>query len=218
MFDSADLQVIRGKCSLGILHDSMVEPLVSLGFESWVAAFMLSRCFHSQREEFPVAAVPLADQFNHSTLLFNTRLREVDKEGFFFYAERCISKGEEILNNYGIDSAHEMMVTHGFVDPANCITEIVFPLRFLHNTDLAENRTEDLLKIRIDDPDIIPKALMDALPLAEFKENLRNGLIRAVERLLVLIEKIPSTLKFQGMIEIDRSNCKKYLEQLRAFH
>ena len=79
----------------------------------WVTAYMLSRSFSHPDG---IATVPLADMFNHSTLNWNTRIREME-DSYVFYAERDIVEGEEVLSNYGDEyDVMSMMVTHGFVD------------------------------------------------------------------------------------------------------
>lgn len=219
MSNQLELSSVIQESSLGFLHTGMIEPLLHLGHERWVIAYMLSRCFQSEREGFPLAAVPLADQFNHSSELFNTRLREVVGEGFCFYAERNVSQGEEILNNYGIDSGLEMFITHGFVDPANCMTEIVIPLQYLQEVEGED--AGDLIKIKTDDQELIPKELMDAIPaFPELQRSLKLAIKRGVLRFKKNLEKISlEACKLSDFVAQDISNCEHYLERLESeFH
>ena len=210
---------VVGKCSFSFLYDQTIKPLINLGFEDWIVAYMLSRCFRSFRGEgFGLAAVPMADQFNHSLRNFNTRFREiVEEKVFVFFAECDIKKGDEILNNYGIESDLEMMLTHGFVENINDLNEIVFPLHYLKEENESGDCGEiELIKINVDAANVIPRELLDAMPaFPEFKYQLKNGLKRAVSRLLLDLETVSvSHDKLTHIIAKDRENCRAYLDML----
>ena len=104
----------RGICgSFKFLLESISADLPDV--PKWASAYMLSRSFELEDSTDSIASVPVADLFNHSTINFQTRIRQCET-GFRFYAESPIQAGCEIFNNYGIDDTLTMMATHGFYD------------------------------------------------------------------------------------------------------
>ena len=107
----------------------------------FATAVMLSRCF--EHELVGLALVPFADQFNHSSNNWHTRIREDGANGFCMYAERDIAAGDQIFNFYGPYSNPWLLLTHGFTEDQNpfndlllpddntvksvCVTDLVFP-------------------------------------------------------------------------------------------
>ena len=80
----------------------------------FATAVMLSRAF--AHDQVGIAFVPFADQFNHSSTQWQTRIREDGADGFRMYAEKDILKGEQIFNSYGQVSDAWLFLTHGFTE------------------------------------------------------------------------------------------------------
>lgn len=92
----------------------------------FATAVMLSRCF--EHEEVKLALVPFADQFNHSSDSWHTKIREDGERGFLMFAERNIHAGEQIFNFYGPHSDSWLLLTHGFTEASNPFNdEIMLP-------------------------------------------------------------------------------------------
>jgi hypothetical protein len=149
-------------------------------------AYMLSRSFVSESDRGSIASVPFGDMFNHSTVNWNTRIREItDEKRFVFYAERDIEKNGQIYNNYGQQSGLEMMATHGFIDQEMNFSEIVFPISLMsEETNCSLEPEGSLVRIDVEASDVLPGDLRSALPLAEFTPSLVSGLKRACNRML----------------------------------
>ena len=190
------------------LFHATVDPLLA-DFERDLVALLLSRCFAS--DAAGIAAVPLADQFNHSTLSWNTRLRE-DIEGrkFFFISERKIFKGEKVLNYYGIDNTVEMQVTHGFVDEGLCDSLIVFPMALMKETFGKLENDDVLVKIDVEGDSVIPEDLLKAMPLLCFVPALVEGLVRCMNRMINSMEG----RELHPLVKKDLSNCVTYKNRL----
>ncbi|EEQ98411.1 hypothetical protein Pmar_PMAR013760 [Perkinsus marinus ATCC 50983] len=95
--------------------DSVVElcPNSPRAMIRWAVEVMMSRAFES--EVCGLCVIPLADQFNHSSTKWHTRVREVEG-GFQMLAEKPVKKGEEIFNNYGLYTNEMLLLTHGFIE------------------------------------------------------------------------------------------------------
>lgn len=208
---------LTGYSSVANVYRSLVLPLKEQ-YSSWAVGLALSRCFSSENREEGIAFVPFADQFNHSTNSWNTRIRE-DSKGFMFFAEKNIEKGEEIFNNYGIESDIEMWVTHGFVDDGLNTSLIYIPLSLLKRDDSSLPSDDDpLLKIDVNSSDPIPEELRSLLVLDDFIARLVDALILALDRML------DSDFASSGshdpilvsLLEKDRKNCEFYKQRLLA--
>ena len=189
-----------------------VEPLLAK-FDERIVALLLSRCFASDHGS--IAAVPLADQFNHSTLHWNTRIREdVEKRVFYFIAERKIFKNDEILNNYGINNVVEMFVTHGFVDAGLCDSVIVFPTALMKETFSGLIDHDDvLISVDVSGDSVIPASLLAAIPMDYFVPALVDGLVRAMDRMVASMEGKSQ----HPIVRKDLENCQTYKQRLLEF-
>ena len=221
MWPSGWNTTVKGS-SLGYLYSSIVHPLVALDdIPKWVIAFMLSRSFASERVPDAIATVPFADQFNHSTDSFNTRIREIVEENrFVFYAETGIARGEEIYNCYGALGPLEMFVTHGFTDGTQ-EDVIIFPTSLMADGDGEADGipvAEDAL-IRIDvNGSVPPDDLVAALPLPEFVPSLVAGLKRAISRMIHSSSMRPPTdnVSVSTLLDADVRNLHTYLDRLNS--
>ncbi|KAF4727096.1 hypothetical protein FOZ62_024890 [Perkinsus olseni] len=127
--------------------DSVAElcPGSSKAAVRWAVEVMMSRAFES--DVCGLCVIPLADQFNHSSTAWHTRVREVEK-GFQMLAERPVKKGEEIFNNYGMYTNEMLLLTHGFIECNNphdhYITIEVFDAAFAVDVDDDKIIPDDL--------------------------------------------------------------------------
>jgi len=119
MWAAADLaHRFQGMSLLGVYRSSIGRwfaegVLPETNVFRFATAVMLSRGF--SHETAGIAIVPFADQFNHSSRGWQTRIRE-DSAGFCMYAEESISAGEQIFNFYGEVSDFWLLLTHGFTE------------------------------------------------------------------------------------------------------
>ena len=216
------LQSINLLSSLGNVFIALTSPYTDK-FPRWVLALALSRCFDSESQNGTIAFVPYADQFNHSTRCWNTRIRETSDGAFCFYAETRIEKNSEILNNYGIESDIEMWVTHGFVDDGLTDSVIYLPLSFLRVEDSQQDdEAEDdpLMKIDVNCDEVIPREIRNLFILDDFLPKVCDALIRAMNRMLIsddlVIEGVSNPIA-RSLIQKDRRNCAKYRQRLVEF-
>ena len=161
--------------------------------------------------------MPFADQFNHSTQAWNTRIRE-HADRFEFVAENNIDTGEETFNNYGVESDIEMWVTHGFVDEGLKDTLICIPISLLSSDSSAVPEDDPIIKIDVSGPDLIPSDLQSLLVLDEFIPPLLQALSRALDRMLssYLEEEEFRDPYLRNLLEKDRKNCELYRQRLLA--
>ncbi|KAF4675508.1 hypothetical protein FOL47_007646 [Perkinsus chesapeaki] len=123
----------------------------------WAVEVMMSRAFES--DVCGLCVVPFADQFNHSSTKWHTRVRQVD-DGFQMLAERPVKAGEEIFNNYGMYTNEMLLLTHGFVEPNNP-----------HDHYITIEVYEAAFAIDVDGPSAIPDDLKDYLSLKDVPED-----------------------------------------------
>ncbi len=167
------------KGSLKFLLDSIVGDLSDI--PKWAAAYMLSRSFEIERPggSPSIASVPVADLFNHSTLDWNTRIRQCE-DGFRFFAEKNIFSGTQIFNNYGIDDQILMFLTHGFIDDGLKEDVLSIPVSLVREDNDEGSRDEDIL-IRIEVEEEKCFEFLDTLP--------ESWKPRAVDRMKRTVEK-----------------------------
>ncbi len=207
---------VCGTSSVSNLFKILVSPyLDDITIPNWLVALGLSRCFDSECRSEGIAFVPFADQFNHSTPNWNTRLREED-DHFIFYAERRIEANEEILNNYGIDTTVEMWTTHGFIDDGLIEDIIYIPLSFLRESDILNEDGEDvILRINVNSKEVIPNEINELFVLKDFLPKVADCLIRAMDRMVNDNSGSSSNdVILNRILEQDKSNCLLYRKRL----
>lgn len=192
-------------CSITHVFESLVRPLFNTSYHRWMVALLLSRCFSGKGSS--IAFVPMADQFNHSSVAANTHIRETD-EGFVFFAERAISIGEEILNDYGIESDIEMYVTHGFVCDGLKNSFVYVPISLM-GEEVQPDSEDVLIRIDVDSPSIVP----DELIVNSDGSRVVAGLLRAMDRMIASMQSM-DTIQEHELILKDLKNCIHYRNRL----
>jgi hypothetical protein len=191
-------RILCSNNSISNVYNATVRPHLSNN-PLWSVRLMMSRCFGYL--DSGIAYVPLADQFNHSTLEFHTRIRQ-EQDAYVFYAESRIEKNREIFSNYGIDSEIEMFVSHGFVD-AGMLDSFVY-LR------LGEGL---LVKVNVKDPAIFPPELNvydNRALLVRLLADVVDGMIDSTQQIdLRALSPVERTL-----VGTDLKNLKFFKSQL----
>ena len=202
------------KGSLKFLHDSIVGDLSD--FPKWAAAYMLSRSFEIERwgSSPSIASVPVADMFNHSTLDWNTRIRQCE-DGFRFFAEKNIFSGTQIFNNYGIDEQILMFVTHGFIDEGLRQNVLYIPVSLLREEDDGGSRDEDIL-IRIEVEEAKCFQFLDSVP-ESWKPRAVDRMKRAVEKQIDEFSRLDLTAEnvfLQKIYKSEKNNLELFYRYL----
>lgn len=179
--------------SVSFLYRAMIE---GIGLDrSDAAKIMVSRCFASSSKFGSIAYVPFADDFNHSTNAWNTRIREDD--GFLFYAESEIQEKEEIRNCYGIETGVEMYLTHGFLEDALGMSILIIPV--------TVGGSERLVRIDVDNLNEIES--WDISLLGDMRRECQSitlSLVRMLER-----DEVERDQYLSVLLAADLSNVEK---------
>jgi hypothetical protein len=196
MWDSCLIEKYRGSSFFHLFNALMSDCPPDL--DRIFFAYMLSRSFVSFNGPGHIGSVPIGDLFNHSTLEWNTRIRE-SGNFFEFYSEKFIPKNFEILNLYGNEYCDlEMMMTHGFIDRGLNSSCIMFPVSLMSEDGMADDPTSPLVRIDVGDEDlIIPPEF--SIPLPEFIPSVEAGLKRAVDRMIDSSESTNRGLEFHAI-------------------
>jgi hypothetical protein len=220
--------------SLKYMYDSTILHLTEianrLGIPIWAVAYMLSRSFVKTNDNSTgITCVPFADLFNHSSIHWNTRIRQCD-EGFRFVAERGpIEPGREFFNCYSLDTSDgsfdwiSMMITHGFIESTGLPSDVVYiPLYRLREPGPSFVMDEDddlLIRVCLKDRETALQFLDAIPPIAEYRNRLIDRMIETTDRTLEELHDAIQSLTNQtrNILLNDFENFKKFKSILQEY-